>query len=134
MMLLDNTEKGSNLTGRDQLFSVVRAGVENFPLGVGFGNSNAYIYEHLGKTLSPHNSYLKVILEGGWGFFVGFLILTVMLLVGLNNKISVVFFIAYLIKLMFESMIPFTSSLISVIYLLPYFLGVNENEDSSNAG
>ena len=77
---------------------------------------------------------MKIILEGGWVFFAGFVIVTLMLFVGMNNRISVVFFSAYLIKLIFESMIPFTSSLISVIYLLPYFLEGRKDEKSINAG
>jgi len=44
VMLFDTTEKGFNLTGRDHLFEVVRSGIDSNPLGIGFGNSNAYIY------------------------------------------------------------------------------------------
>lgn len=131
-LALENTEKGLNLTGRDNLFKISVNGIIENPLGIGFGSSNVFIENVIGNNLSSHNTYLKIFLEGGILLMVAFIITTLLILYKLDSSFLVSFFVAYLIKLMFESMIPFTFSLISVIFMLPYFLGERINEKNYN--
>lgn len=120
--LIGWSEKGINLSGRDDLFRTVVLAINENPFGIGFGESNSYIYSVLGKGLSPHNSFLKILLEGGWLFFFVFLIVLFLLIKGMSKAYNIIFFFSYVTKLLFESMIPFTPSLISMLFVLPYFL------------
>lgn len=124
-VVLSGTEKGINLTGRDNLFNIVVSKILNTPTGVGFGGGNSFIESVTGNSLSPHNAVLKIGLEGGVVFLFGFILIYGYLFFNCKKSLTVCFASAYAVKLLFESAMPFTFSLVSILLLLPFFLEKN---------
>ncbi len=96
--------------------------VQNHFLGVGFGKSNVFLLHLIGRNLTPHNTFLKLLLEGGLLYFLSNLFLYLYFFMRTQNKFIVAFSIAYGVKMLFESATPLGYSLISVTLLLPFFL------------
>lgn len=119
--LSEKNERG--LSHRDELFYISMDVAEDYPEGVGLGMSNYYIEDEIGLALSPHNAYLKILLEGGAVMLVGFLIIMLgFLWTNTTSPLASSIIFALLFRSLFESATPFTVSLISSMFILPMFL------------
>jgi len=116
---------GSDLfygAGREELWKIV---IETNPspiYGIGFGNSNDYINNFIHKDLSPHNTFLKLYLEGGLLFLSTYILLVFFLFRNAKTNITKSFILAIQIRMFFESAFPFGVSLSSALIILPYFI------------
>ena len=116
---------GSNLTygaHREEIWQLV---VEKNPsplFGIGFGNSNDFILGFLKRNVSPHNTYLKLYLEGGWILLVSYITLFFYILIKSKSNITKSFILAIQIRMFFESGFPYGISLESALLILPYFI------------
>ena len=121
----DNTYGHKSYRGlsyRDVLFFASIDILAKYPQGVGWGLSGVYIYDYMGETLSPHNTFMKVAVEGGWVSLVGFLTIILGRLWNAATPLVSSFMIAVLLRGLFESSTPFTLSFISAMLLIPFFL------------
>ena len=75
-----------------------------------------------GETLSPHNTFMKVAVEGGWSAMVGYGILLLGMLYKCRSVLASSFVIAMSLRALFESSTPFTLSLVSAMLIVPFFL------------
>lgn len=116
----DKSERG--LSHRDDLYQVSLEVSLDHPLGVGLGRSPIYIEREFGESLSPHNMYLKMLMEGGVVFLLGYMILLIGMLLTTKSPLVLSFLLAMALRGLFESATPFTLSLISAMLILPYFL------------
>lgn len=116
----DKSERG--LSHRDELYQVSLDVSLSHPLGVGLGRSPIYVEREFGQSLSPHNMYLKMLMEGGVIFLIGYLILLIGMLLTTKSPLVLSFLLAMALRGLFESATPFTLSLISAMLILPYFL------------
>lgn len=113
------------LSYRDVLFFFSIDIIDRYPGGVGWSESGVYIYEYMGEKLSPHNTYMKVAVEGGIAALVGFLVMQLGLLWKTRSPLVSSFMICMILRALFESSTPMTLSLVSAMLILPFFL--NEN-------
>ena len=119
--LSEKNERG--LSHRDELFLISMKVAEQYPEGVGLGMSNYYIEDYIGLPLSPHNAFLKILLEGGLIMLVGFLLIVLgYLWTNETSPLASSILMALLFRSLFESATPFTVSLISSMFILPMFL------------
>lgn len=110
------------LSYRDVLFFASVDILASYPLGVGWGLSGEYIYDYIGDRLSPHNTFMKVAVEGGWVALSGFLVLLLGRLWTTTSPLVSSFMVALTLRGLFESSTPFTLSFVSSMLLLPFFL------------
>jgi O-antigen ligase len=115
-------KKDRGLSHRDELFYYSLEIIEKQPEGVGLGRSNIALNEYYGEEISPHNTYLKVLVEGGWVALAGFLILMFGFLWTSASPLASSFIFAMLIRGFFESATPFSLSLVSAMLIIPMFL------------
>ncbi len=115
-------KKDRGLSHRDELFNYSLALVEQQPEGVGLGMSKEALKKYYGEKISPHNTYLKILVEGGWLSLLGFLILVLGFLLTSNSPLATSFLFAMLIRGFFESATPFSISLVSGMLVIPMFL------------
>lgn len=113
------------LSYRDVLLFASLDILSNHPLGVGMGQSGKYIKEIFGENLSPHNTYMKIAVEGGWLMLTGYIFTTIAIIIKSNSVLCNSFLLVVIIRGFFESSTPFTLSLISGMLIIPFFL--NEN-------
>lgn len=116
---------GSDLTYGAHREEIWRLVVEKNPsplLGIGFGNSNDFIINFLHRNVSPHNTYLKLYLEGGWTLLVSYILLFFYILIKSKSHITKSFILAIQIRMFFESGFPYGISLESALLILPYFI------------
>ncbi|NJC26119.1 O-antigen ligase family protein [Neolewinella antarctica] len=113
------------LSERDVLLFASIDICRRFPFGVGWGVSGLYIYDYIGDTLSPHNTFAKVAVEGGVAALVGYLMLLLGMMYRNTTILSGSFVLALTLRSLFEASTPFSLSFVSMMLILPFFL--NEN-------
>jgi len=116
---------GSSLTygaHREEIWQLVAEKNPSPLFGIGFGNSNDFIFGFLKRNVSPHNTYLKLYLEGGWILLVGYIILFFYILRKSKSYITKSFILAIQVRMFFESGFPYGISLESALLILPYFI------------
>ncbi len=123
-------KKDRGLSHRDELFDYSLVLIEKQPEGVGLGMSKEALKAYYGTKISPHNTYLKILVEGGWVSLFGFMILMFGFLLTSNSPLATSFLFAMMIRGFFESATPFTLSLVSAMLIIPMFL----NEHSVKVG
>ena len=112
------------LAKRESLWSLASELVVAYPLGMGYVGYRRVFQDVLDVTRSPHNTYLNILLQFGWLYFVLYLCFVTRLLKDSRLHItSAVIFSAYL-RAFFESSTPFGLSLSSALLLLPLYLEV----------
>lgn len=126
--LSDKKERG--LSHRDELFSYSLALSARQPEGYGLGMSKSALKKAYGTSISPHNAYLKVLVEGGWLSLIGFLIIIIGFFLTSTSPLATAFIFAMTIRGFFESATPFTVSLISGMLIIPMFLNEHSVERS----
>ncbi|MBC6994144.1 O-antigen ligase family protein [Neolewinella lacunae] len=119
------SKRERGLAHRDELFFYSLELIDEQPQGVGLGMSTEALEDYYGEEISPHNTYLKVLVEGGWVALAGFLVLMLGFFWTSSSPLASAFLFALLIRGFFESSTPFTISLISGMLIIPMFL--NEN-------
>lgn len=110
------------LSYRDVLFFASIDILAKYPQGVGWSLAGEYIVHYMGEKLSPHNTYMKIAVEGGWFALAGYLIIFFEKLWRSMTPLVSSFTIAMTIRALFESSTPFTLSFVSVMLILPFFL------------
>jgi hypothetical protein len=115
-------KKDRGLSHRDELFSYSLDIVEKQPGGVGLGMSKLALKDYYGEKISPHSTYLKVLVEGGWVTLAGFLVLMLGFLWTSSSPLASSFIFAMLVRGFFESATPFSLSLVSAMLIVPMFL------------
>ncbi len=121
----ENTQsdkKNRGLSHRDELFNISWSIAKDNPFGVGIGNAESRIEKIWGLELSPHNMYMRMLVEGGWLLLIGYLICLFYMLLTSNSPLASAMFVAVCLRGLFESSMPFNLSLISMMMVLPYFL------------
>lgn len=118
-------KKERGLSHRDDLYKYSMDLADKQPEGYGLGMSKQALEPYYGEKISPHNTYLKVLVEGGWVALVGFLVITLGFLLTSQSQLATSFIFALLIRGFFESATPFSVSLVSGMLIIPMFL--NEN-------
>ena len=116
---------GSSITygaHRDKLWQIAALHNPSTWFGVGFGKSNDYINSFIHHDLSPHNSLLKIYLEGGFVFLFSYFALFIYIYRKAKSNVTKSFLIAIQVRMFFESAFPFGISLGSAILILPYFI------------
>ncbi len=116
----DKRERG--LSHRDALFYQSLKLVGERPTGYGLGMSNTALRDRFGEQISPHNTYLKVAVEGGVLALVGFLVLILGFWLSSTSPLASSFLFALMLRGFFESATPLSLSLISGMLILPMFL------------
>jgi len=115
-------KKTRGLSHRDALFNYSMDLIDKQPQGYGLGMSKLALKPYYGEKISPHSTYLKVLVEGGWGTLLGFLILMIGFLLTSQSPLASSFIFALLVRGFFESATPFTVSLVSGMLIIPMFL------------
>jgi hypothetical protein len=115
-------KKGRGLSHRDELFNYSLELSLRQPQGYGLGMSNKALKEAYGQRISPHNTYLKIMVEGGWLALIGFGVLMFGFFLTSKSPLATSFLFALMIRGFFESSTPFTVSLISGMLIIPMFL------------
>lgn len=118
--LSEKNERG--LSHRDELFAYSLEIVDDHPWGVGQGMSKYYIEEKMGLQLTPHNTFLKILVEGGWLMLAGYVIVLLGFFLTSQSALASSFLLAMFFRGLFESATPFTVSLVSMMLILPMFL------------
>ncbi|WP_020568313.1 O-antigen ligase family protein [Neolewinella persica] len=118
--LSDKKERG--LSHRDELFNYSVELSMRQPQGYGLGMSNTALKEAYGTRISPHNTYLKIMVEGGWLALFGFCVLMFGFFLTSTSPLATSFLFALMIRGFFESSTPFTVSFISGMLIIPMFL------------
>lgn len=119
---VNENKKERGLSHRDALFYLSLEISKDFPEGVGMGRSNIVIGERYPYAYTPHNTFLKALVEGGWIMFIGLMILIVGFLGTNTSYLASSFLFVLLIRGLFESSTPFSISLISSMWVIPMFL------------
>lgn len=117
-----SSKKNRGLSHRDELYNYSIDLAEKQPEGYGLGMSKQALKPYYGEKISPHNTYLKVLVEGGWLALLGFLILMLGFLLTSSSPLASAFIFALLIRGFFESATPFSISLVSGMLIIPMFL------------
>ncbi|MEO0731315.1 MAG: O-antigen ligase family protein [Bacteroidota bacterium] len=115
-------KKNKGLSHRDQLFTISLGIARDYPEGVGMGRSNQVIGERYVYPYTPHNTFLKALVEGGVIMLLGFCILLIGFLVTSNSPLATAFIFAFILRGLFESSTPLSISLISSMWIIPMFL------------
>jgi len=116
----DKKERG--LSHRDELFESSAELVRRKPYGHGLGMSKDALKKLTNESVSPHNTYLKVAVEGGVIALAGFLILICGFWLSSSSPLASSFIFALMIRGFFESSTPLSVSLISGMLIIPMFL------------
>ena len=115
-------KKERGLSHRDELYKYSMDLADKQPEGYGLGMSKQALAPYYGEKISPHNTYLKVLVEGGWVALFGFLIIMMGFLLTSQSPLASSFIFALLIRGFFESATPFSVSLVSGMLIIPMFL------------
>ncbi len=115
-------KKQRGLSHRDELFEQSLELVKRQPFGYGLGMSKDALKEYYGTSISPHNTYLKVAVEGGVIALGGFLILVCGFWLSSTSPLASSFIFALMVRGFFESSTPLSVSLISGMLIIPMFL------------
>ena len=113
---------GKGLSHRDQLFSQSMGLIAERPMGYGMGMSNQALKERYDVDISPHNTFLKIGVEGGVIALAGFIILVVGFWWTTASPLAASFLFAMMVRGFFESSTPMSLSLISGMLIIPMFL------------
>lgn len=119
---VNEQKKERGLSHRDALFYVSVAISRDFPEGVGMGRSNEEIGKRYTYAYTPHNTFLKALVEGGWLMFAGLLIIVLGYFLTNSSYLASSFLFTLCIRGLFESSTPFSVSLISTMLVLVMFL------------
>lgn len=122
------------LSYRDILFFISVDITMKYPGGVGWSAAGYYIFDYIGDELSPHNTYMKVAVEGGIIALIGFLFIQLGLLWKSATPLVSSFMVAMILRALFESSTPMTLSLVSFMLLLPFFLNERTVTEHTYAG
>jgi len=114
-------KKDRGLSHRDDLYYYSLDLASQQPQGYGLGMSKQALGPYYGEEISPHNTYLKVLVEGGWVALAGFLILMLGFLLTSHSPLASSFIFALLVRGFFESATPFSISLVSGMLIIPMF-------------
>jgi hypothetical protein len=115
-------KKDRGLSHRDDLYYYSLDLVDKQPEGYGLGMSKQALKPYYGEKISPHSTYLKVLVEGGWVALAGLLILMLGFLLTSQSPLASSFIFALLVRGFFESATPFSISLVSGMLIIPMFL------------
>lgn len=115
-------KKERGLSHRDALFYISLNIARDFPEGVGMGLSNREIGKRYLYAYTPHNTFMKALVEGGWLMFAGLLILVLGYFSTNSSYLASSFLFTLCIRGLFESSTPFSVSLISTMLVLVMFL------------
>jgi len=112
----------SSLARRDILWSFSFSLIPKYPLGMGYRGYNEIFNSILGVSYSIHNSYLNILLQFGYLFFITYIIFFLKLVRDSNLPITLACIFSIYLRAFFESGIPFGFSLSSAMLLLPFFM------------
>ena len=114
-----------NLSGRTKIYDILPVFINEFPLGVGLGNSSDKIinYYNLGIG-SAHNAWIKSIFETGILGFFAFVIFVFTRLKTMKWN-SILFLCLMTIKFSFEIFTPLGMSFLSLIFMYPILENLN---------
>lgn len=114
-----------NLSGRTKIYDILPVFINEFPLGVGLGNSSDKIinYYNLGIG-SAHNAWIKSIFETGILGFFAFVIFVFTRLKTMKWN-SILFLCLMIIKFSFEIFTPLGMSFLSLIFIYPILENLN---------
>lgn len=115
-------KKERGLSHRDALFYISLNISRDFPEGVGMGLSNKEIGKRYEFAYTPHNTFLKALVEGGWLMFAGLIILVLGYFLTNTSFLASSFLFTLCVRGLFESSTPFSVSLISTMLILVMFL------------
>jgi len=114
LQALSATQKGGDLGGRDYLAQYAFSGGIDNPMGVGLGHSSSYIKSIIGNGLTPHNTYLKALLEGGIAWLACVFIFVLYSIFIVKNVVGLAFIVGLSIQFLFESSFFLGGSLYSL--------------------
>ena len=117
-----NSDKQVNFSERDKLFDLFIAEIRTNPVGIGFGQSQKFADRYSDASYSPHNTYLKTAVEGGWMFALFAGLLLSYLILTTKSALTLSFILGYLLRGLFESATPFTMGMTSALLFLPFYL------------
>lgn len=115
-------KKERGLSHRDHLFFISLGIAREHPEGVGMGRSNVEIGERYEYAYTPHNTFLKTLVEGGWLMLTGFMLLIGGFFLTSSSTLASSFLFTLCVRGLFESSTPFSISLISSMWILIMFL------------
>jgi hypothetical protein len=106
---------------RDELYNYVAIAVGYTWVGIGLGQSPTLL-QPFGYDLSPHNTFLRLYAEGGIFLVVATIAWLVRMFLVIRNPILIAALAGVVLRLVFESAIPFGFSSQSFALLLPYLM------------
>ena len=121
-----------NLSGRDKLYEASKSIIKEHPIGVG-SKSSKPIFREVARVDTPHNVYLKIAVDYGVISLAIYTLLFLSILKTNSNPYFLSFFLAYHVKMLFESGIPFGFSLASALLIYPPFFLLQPNEKVGNS-
>ncbi len=108
-------------SSRDNLIRISMPIIKNNFFGIGLGDSPSAI-KNFTKMSSPHNTYIKIAMEGGWLMLIAYIILLLKMYTKSEYPITRSMLVAYGIRVLFEIATPFGFSLVSALLIAPYFI------------
>ncbi len=115
-------KKERGLSHRDELVVVSLNIIADYPEGVGAKMSPIYVRQRYPESMTPHNTFLKILVEGGWVMLIGYLILIGGFFLTSTSPLATAFLLAMIIRGLFESSTPLALSLVSEMLVIPMFL------------
>ena len=113
----------SYLSHRDVVWSQGWRLISSRPFGVGYRGYSDIFEDVLGVHYSVHNTYLNILLEFGWPYFIVYLVFLIKLVLESKNSFTTALIFSVYLRCLFESGVPFGFSLPSALLLLPFYIG-----------
>jgi hypothetical protein len=108
-------------SGRDELFNYTTQSIGFTWTGIGMGMA-VTLLQPFGFELSPHNTFLRIYVEGGVIFLVATLLWLLHMFTRMRNPVLLGLLVGNLMRMMFESAVPFGLSSQSLLLILPYLM------------
>lgn len=95
-------------------------------LGLGYGNSENFIYNQIGRDYSFHSSYLNILAEFGlFGWLILILFIPCVVIIDLQQKENPYFLIQLLLLSFLTSVFDYSSSFVAPFFYILFFFTLN---------
>ena len=114
-----------DLSGRERIYDIFPVFINEFPFGVGLGNSSDKIFNYYNLGIgSAHNAWIKTIFETSILGFIAFVLFVFRRLKTMKWN-SILFLYLMIIKFSFDIFTPLGMSFLSLIFIYPILENVH---------
>lgn len=110
------------LARRDILWNFALNLIPKYPFGMGYKGYSELFESVLAVSYSVHNTYLNILLQFGYVFFMIYIVFLVKLIKDSRLNITLACIFSVYLRAFFESATPFGFSLSSALLILPFYM------------